>query len=291
MIGIWRSAQTQWLLLGEKQWKTSRQLRSDKRPSMTKSDVEIKPSTRPEAWLGEKLPQAFSKGSKMEPNWIGPWRVHEVLSKGTYRLSQEGDPTKSLTQLYNKTLLKLYYRWDTDTGGRDEVNKDRNTSCHDVAVKQQSILAKNNKGSDEVKKDGSTSCHYVAVKEQSTLVKNDKGRDEVNKDGNTACHDIAVKQQSTLVKNTTDYVPCHCCKSRCSARKSCPCKKKSKFCTVDCYPGHSCVKRHTTSYWFVRHEDHNSWNSCTPSMEVHRMDHLVRMQEGNSHHTWWVAGW
>ena len=27
------------------------------------------------------------KGSKMETNWIGPYVVHEVLSKGTCRLS------------------------------------------------------------------------------------------------------------------------------------------------------------------------------------------------------------
>ena len=72
-------------------------------------------------------------------------------------------------------------------------------------------------------------------------MKNNKVRDKVNKDGNTSCHDFAVKQQSTLEKNTTDHVPCHCCKSRCNARKSCLCKKKSQFCTVDCYPGHSCV--------------------------------------------------
>ena len=28
------------------------------------------------------------KGSKMKPNWTGPYLIHEVLSKGTYRLSK-----------------------------------------------------------------------------------------------------------------------------------------------------------------------------------------------------------
>ena len=138
-------------------------------------------------------------------SWIGPYRIHEVLSKGTYRLSQAGDLTKVLTQLYNMTRLKLYYRRDADTDGWDEVNKDRNTSCLDVAVKQQSTIVRSNKRRDEVNKDGSTSYHDIAVKQQSTLVKNNKGRDKVNKNGNTSYHDIAVKQQFTLVKNRTNH--------------------------------------------------------------------------------------
>ena len=32
------------------------------------------------------------KGSKMEPNWTGPYLIHEVLSKGTYRLSKPNSP-------------------------------------------------------------------------------------------------------------------------------------------------------------------------------------------------------
>ena len=42
------------------------------------------------------------KGSKMEPNWIGPYVIHEVLYKGTYRLSQVKNKTnKVLAQKFN----------------------------------------------------------------------------------------------------------------------------------------------------------------------------------------------
>ena len=41
------------------------------------------------------------KGSKMEPKWIGPYAVHEVLSKGTCRLSQVKKPNKVLAQKYH----------------------------------------------------------------------------------------------------------------------------------------------------------------------------------------------
>ena len=47
------------------------------------------------------------KGSKMEPNWIGPYFYHEVLSKGTCTLSQTKKPNKVLAQ---KSRLKLYHQ-------------------------------------------------------------------------------------------------------------------------------------------------------------------------------------
>ena len=40
------------------------------------------------------------KGSKMEPKWMRPYVVHEVLSKGTCRLSQVKKPNKVLAQKY-----------------------------------------------------------------------------------------------------------------------------------------------------------------------------------------------
>ena len=50
------------------------------------------------------------KGSKMEPNWIGPYAVHEVLSKGTCRLSQVKKPNKVLAQKFIISRLKLYHQ-------------------------------------------------------------------------------------------------------------------------------------------------------------------------------------
>ena len=52
------------------------------------------------------------KNSKMEPNWIGPYVVHEVLSKGTCRLSQVKKPNKVLAQKFNISRLKLYHQND-----------------------------------------------------------------------------------------------------------------------------------------------------------------------------------
>ena len=43
------------------------------------------------------------KGSKMEPNWHGPYRIHEVLGKGTFKLCNVDDSNKVLAQIYNMT--------------------------------------------------------------------------------------------------------------------------------------------------------------------------------------------
>jgi len=64
--------------------------------------------TRWEHWFLNSL-KLSPKGSKMAPNWLGPYCIHEVLNKGTFRLSQVKDGKKVLAQLYNMTRLKLYY--------------------------------------------------------------------------------------------------------------------------------------------------------------------------------------
>ena len=48
------------------------------------------------------------KGSKMEPNWLGPYRIHKVLDKGPFQICKTSN-NKFLTQVYNMTRLKLYY--------------------------------------------------------------------------------------------------------------------------------------------------------------------------------------
>ena len=53
------------------------------------------------------------KGSKMEPNWTCPYLIHEVLSKGTYRLSKPNSPFQVLAQKYNMTRLKIFYQKGT----------------------------------------------------------------------------------------------------------------------------------------------------------------------------------
>lgn len=58
------------------------------------------------------------KGSKLEPNWIGPYSIHEVLPKGTYRLCNP-ETGKVLAQKINMTRLKL---WHTRKGSEGEYN-------------------------------------------------------------------------------------------------------------------------------------------------------------------------
>lgn len=48
------------------------------------------------------------KGSKMEPNWTGPYKVREILGKGIVKLSNRNG-TKDLVSVYNVTRLKLYH--------------------------------------------------------------------------------------------------------------------------------------------------------------------------------------
>ena len=48
------------------------------------------------------------KGSKLEPNWTGPYCIHEVVGKGLYRLRSSTNSTRVLSRKYNITRLKLY---------------------------------------------------------------------------------------------------------------------------------------------------------------------------------------
>lgn len=132
------------------------------------------------------------KGSKMNPNWLGPYRIHQILNKGTFRLSQAEDDTKILTQVYNMTRLKLYYKRDTAS----ESKVTDSSSIDDDAVRKQA--------------------------EQSSQQDLDPQSTHAN-------------------KNAVGHVPCHCRRSRCSARKSCTCKRNGQFCSVGCHPGHSCT--------------------------------------------------
>ena len=49
------------------------------------------------------------RGSKLEQNWMGPYHIHEVLPKGTYRLCNP-ENGNVLAQKINMTRLKLYYK-------------------------------------------------------------------------------------------------------------------------------------------------------------------------------------
>ena len=49
------------------------------------------------------------KGSKMEPNWTGPYKICQILKKNTFRLCYVNDCNKKLKQVYNMTRLKIYY--------------------------------------------------------------------------------------------------------------------------------------------------------------------------------------
>ena len=56
----------------------------------------------------------------MEPNWHGPYRIHEVLGKGTFKLCNVDDSNKVLAQIYNMTQLKLYHQRDEDAPPADD---------------------------------------------------------------------------------------------------------------------------------------------------------------------------
>ena len=58
--------------------------------------------------LPKNSKKLLKKGSKMAPNWTGPFLIHEVLPKGTYRLSYPNPPFKVLAQKYNMTRLKIF---------------------------------------------------------------------------------------------------------------------------------------------------------------------------------------
>ena len=45
----------------------------------------------------------------MDPDWTGPYTIHEVLPKGTFRLCDPSNPSQVMSQIYNISHLKLYF--------------------------------------------------------------------------------------------------------------------------------------------------------------------------------------
>ncbi|KAL5471089.1 hypothetical protein EMCRGX_G029165 [Ephydatia muelleri] len=82
------------------------------------------------------------KGSKMEPNWTGPYLIHEVLSKGTYRLSHPNPPFKVLAQKYNMTRLKIFYQ-------RDQLQDSESESKSEAVDKEDSPIPPGNLSKDD----------------------------------------------------------------------------------------------------------------------------------------------
>jgi hypothetical protein len=58
------------------------------------------------------------KGSKMEPNWTGPYHIHEATGKNTYKLCRFKGTNKEkvLKTLVNVTRLKLYHCTEQEVG-------------------------------------------------------------------------------------------------------------------------------------------------------------------------------
>ena len=57
---------------------------------------------------------------------------------------------------------------------------------------------------------------------------------------------------------------CICC-SRCTAKKSCPCKKRSQLCSSRCHPRHGCTNQSTEHGGLVELWNTTSEKSSTPS--------------------------
>ena len=61
------------------------------------------------------------KGSKMEQNWLGPYRILENVKKNTYRLCNRNDSKKVLRTLVNMSRLKIYH---------EDPASDLKVGCH-----------------------------------------------------------------------------------------------------------------------------------------------------------------
>ena len=93
-----------------KLYKIFRKLSAGRRYTMMLHTTLIKDNDKVGAVVLLRNKKLTKKGSKMEPNWIGPYVVHEVLSIGTCRLSQVKKPNKVLAQKFNTSRLKLYHQ-------------------------------------------------------------------------------------------------------------------------------------------------------------------------------------
>ena len=71
--------------------------------------LQIKPSIRLVFWVSLKnLKKMSKKGSKLESSWTVPFRIKEVLIKGTFRLCNVNDSEKILTSLYMIRLVVFF---------------------------------------------------------------------------------------------------------------------------------------------------------------------------------------
>ncbi len=67
----------------------------------------------------------------MDPNWTGPYKIHEVLSKGTVRLSRVSGTL--MQQKINISRLKLYYSRDQDQHSSPQLEEDDQPADHETS--------------------------------------------------------------------------------------------------------------------------------------------------------------
>ena len=139
----------------------------------------------------------------MEPNWLGPYRIHEVLNKGTFRLSQLKDG-KVLAQLYNMKRLKLYYQSDSQPSASAQSDSQPSASAQSDSQPSASTQS-----------DSQPSASAQSDSQPSASAQSDS--------------------QSSILPTSCQ------CRRQCNAKKSCSCIQTNKWFSEESHLGHSCT--------------------------------------------------
>ena len=211
------------------------------------------------------------KGSKMEPNWHGPYRIHEILGKGTFKLCHVDDSKKVLAQIFNMTRLKLYHQRDEDAPPADDEDiPPANPPMNDSPVNTGAPTT--DPTDPPINAGAPTTDPPVNTGGPTTDPTNppiNAGAPTTDPTVNAGAPTTDPPVNNTDTGDTLPSVTCSC-KTRCATRK-CPCKREHRACSEYCHPGRACIN---TSQLAERKADKSCEIDLTkePDMPTNQVD-------------------
>ncbi len=198
----------------------------------------------------------------MEPNWLGPYHIHEVTGKNTYRLCRFKGTKKErvLKILYNISRLKLYYASSESLPSRSSDHQDQqdipsyvpsspilpspidhNQDLHDVPSSQPFLQSPIDPPiSDDIPPSASYQDSPSSPSPDQSPMKNSCFSDDIPPSASHQDSPSSPSPDQSPMKNSC------LCVTRCATRR-CPCRLCGNVCGKYCHPGRSCCNKQDKS--------------------------------------------
>ena len=204
-------------------WPSHRSSSAPPRHNCSRS-ITLQTSTKSQKRGSTSTPSPHSKRRCLHPTSPCLKRTSESSTSDTHRAS------KSKTS-------------DTHCGSKNTLHASKGKTSDTHCGSKNTLHASKSKTSDTHRGSKSTTSDHCVLKGMVTSDSTSSGKavDTDHAPEATTSDTLHAAQGETSVSNGL-FCKCY---SRCTAQKSCPCKKNSALCTEKCHPGHRCTNVET----------------------------------------------